>query len=246
MSTLPDAHEQTVIYFFVKTFSESSHAEQFLDGLLYMNSLTYFAKLEESDSSGRGDQYEGIGAWLQPHEIQIEINGTPIPSVDLAGPIAIRPTRHLAKNVFCMHASYVGGNAPSIFETTDKFEEHLKIPQQNISLGQHSVVITNVNEFLHRVKATASEQNVALRANLVSYYDPTTFNGHFAEEDAPFNKQMKFAHQREYRLVVSTRKNDVSTYSLNIGNLRDIAYMISLATLNDSIKISHLTNHPLA
>lgn len=235
-----------VICFLVKTFSEPSHAEQFFDGLLYMNSLDYFVRLEESDSTGRGDRHEGIGAWLQPNEIQIEINGIRIDSADLAGPVSIQPNRHLAKNVFCMHTSYVGGNAPSEFATPHEFEQHLKIPQQNISLGQHSAVITNVREFLQRVKTAASEQNVALRGHLVNYYDSTTFHGHFAEEDAPFNKQMRFAHQREYRLVVSRRENDVSPYSLNIGNLRGIAHMVSIEALNDGIKISPLANHPLA
>jgi hypothetical protein len=229
-----------LIYFLVKTFSEQSHADQFLDGLLYMNSLDYFIRLEESDSSGRGDRHEGVNAWLQPNEIQLEINGICIDSADLAGPVSIQPTRHLAKNIFCMHAGYIGGNVPSEFATTDEFEEVLKIPQQNISLGKHSMVITNVKEFFQRVKAAASKQNVALSGRLVNYYDPNSFHGHFAEEEAPFNKQIRFAHQREYRLVVNQQSGDVSPYALRVGNLHDIAHAVSIEELNDGIKISPL------
>ena len=229
-----------VIYFFVKTFSELSDADQFLDGLLYMNSLDYFAKLEECESTGRGDRHEGISSCLQPNEIQLEINGIRIDSEDLAGPVFLQPNRHLAKSIFCMHAGYVGGNNPSEFATTIEFEQAVKIPQENISLGQYSAVITNVQEFLNRVKSAADKQKVALRGQLINYYDPSTFHGHFAEEDTPFSKQIRFAHQREYRLVANRRDSDASPYTLDIGGLRDIAYMISIETLNANIRISSL------
>lgn len=94
------------IYFFVKTFEKQEYADQFLDGLLYMNTLDYFVRLEEDEDSGRGDRYEGVDSWLQPNEIQIEVNGVVLNSADLAGPVSIQMHHHLVKNVFCMHASY--------------------------------------------------------------------------------------------------------------------------------------------
>lgn len=211
-----------------------------------MKPLDYFVRLEDSDSSGRGDRHEALSDWLQPNKIKLELNGFQINSTDLAGPVFIRSNQHLAQNVFCMRASYVGGNAPSTFATTDAFEQHLKIPQQNISLGQYSAVITNVKEFFQRIKTAANEQSLALRGRLVNYYDPASFHGNFTEEDAPFNKQIQFAHQREYRLVLSRHKNIVSPYSLNIGDLRDIAHLVPIESLNEGIKISPLAKHPLA
>lgn len=226
------------IYFFVKTFKKQEYAAQFLDGLLHMNTLGYFVKLEEGDNSGRGDRYEGVAAWLQPNEIQLQFNGVLINSPDLAGPVSIQMQKHLVKNVFCMHASYIGGNIPSEFESTEKFEEALKIPQENISLGQISVAITNVEEFFNRVKAAAKKQNVALASRLVNYYDPNVFHGHFSEEEAPFNKQIKFFPQREYRIVINRQNTEISTYELNVGNLRDIASEVSIEAINSGIKIS--------
>lgn len=233
-----------IIYFFVKTFSEPSHADKFLDGLLYMNPMDYFVRLDECESIGRGDRHEGVSAWLQPNEIQLEINGIRIDSADLAGPVSLQSHRHLAENIFCMHAGYVGGNAPSEFATTVEFEQAVKIPLQNISLGQCSAVITNVKEFLQRVKIAAGRQNVALRGQLVNYYDPTTFCGLIAEEVTPFSKQIRFAYQREYRLVANRQYSDPSPYTLDIGSLRDIAHMISIETLNANIKISSLASWP--
>jgi hypothetical protein len=233
-----------IIYFFVKTFSEPSHAEQFLDGLLYMNSLNYFVKLEESESAGRVDRHEGVSAWLQPNEIQLEINGIHIDREDLAGPVFLQMNRHLVKSIFCMHAGYIGGNTPSEFATTVEFEQAIKIPQKNISLGQYSAVITNVKEFLQRVTVAADKQNIAVRGQLVNYYDPTTFHGHFAEEDTPFSKQIQFAYQLEFRLVANRQDSDASPYTLDIGSLRDIAQMISIETLNANIKISSFASSP--
>lgn len=235
-----------VIYYFVKIFSEPSHSDQFFDGLLYMNALEYFVRLEESESTLRGDRHEAVSAWLQPNEIQIEINGIRIDSADLAGPVSLQPTHHLAKNIFCMHAGYIGGNGPSEFATTIEFEQAIKIPQKNISLGQCSAVITNVQKFLQRVKTAAEKQNVSLRGQLVNYYDPSTFHGHFAEETTPFSKQIRFSHQREYRLVANRQASEASPYILDIGSLRDIAHMMSIETINANIRISSLVSSPQA
>lgn len=224
-------------YFLVKTFSEQFHRDQFLDGILYLNPLDYFVKLEAENSTGRGDFHEGITAWLQPEKIKIELNGFQLSSADLAAPVSLRPTRNLVKNVFCMHAGYIGGNLPSEFATTDEFELALRIPSQNLSLGMHTIVVTNVKDFLQRVKTAAIKNHVTLRGGLVEYYDPATFHGHFPEHQAPFKKQNQFAHQREYRLVLDRQADEGSPYVLNVGNLRDIAHVISIDSLNTSIKI---------
>ncbi len=229
------------IYFFVKTFEKQEYADQFLDGLLYMNTLDYFARLEGDENSGRGDRYEGVDSWLQPNKIQLQINDVILNSVDLAAPVSIQMHKHLVKNVFCMHASYIGGNTPYEFDSIEEFEEALKIPKENISLGKVSVVITNIEEFFNRMKAAAQKQNVTLKSRLVNYYDPDVFHGHFSEEDAPFNKQNKFFHQREYRIVVGRKNIGLSAYELNLGSLRDIASEVSIETLNSGIKISPLT-----
>lgn len=226
------------IYFFVKTFENASYASQFLDGLLYMNTLDYFVKLETSDSTGRGDRHEGLGAWLQPKEISFEINGMQIPSADLSAPVSIRQNQQLSKNIFCLHAGYVGGDIRSRFNTREAFENQLKISEKNVSLGMQSIVVTNVEEFILRVKAAAAAMNDSLVGRTVSYYDPNTFHGVIAEEDAPFYKQRRFEHQREYRLAINRNNQEMTAYQLNVGSLRDIAHEISIKELNESIKIA--------
>lgn len=91
------------------------------------------------------------------------------------------------------------------------------------------------------MKAAAQKQNVALKSRLVNYYDPDVFHGHFSEEEAPFNKQKKFSHQREYRIVVNRNNSELSSYELNFGSLRDIAFEVSIEALNSGIKLSPTT-----
>ncbi|MFZ3193994.1 MAG: hypothetical protein WA154_12415, partial [Moraxellaceae bacterium] len=193
---------QPRIYCFLKTFSENQHAQQFLDGSLYMNSLDYFIQLEDGDGSDRGDQHEAVSCWLQPQDIDIELNGMKINSADLAAPVFIRYDSQLKKRIFCMHASHVGGDAPAIFETPEDFEEQLKIPTKNISLGQYSVLITDVKEFLDRVKVAAVQKNFSLQAGLVRYYDSGVSHENFSENTITFRKQSRFSHQREYRITL--------------------------------------------
>jgi hypothetical protein len=230
--------DKPIIYFFVKTFENTSYASQFLDGLLYMNTLDYFVQLETNDSTGRGDRHEGLNAWLQPKDIEIEINGIQISSADLASPVSIRSNQQLSKNIFCLHAGYVGGKARSKFNTPQEFENQLKIPDENISLGMQSIVITNVEEFILRVKKAAAFMNESLDGRIVNYYDPNTSRNVISEEDAPFNKQMNFEHQREYRIVINRTNQEMTAYRLNVGCLRDIAHEISIKELNEGIKIA--------
>lgn len=226
------------IYFFVKTFTEPDHAEQFLDGTLYMRPLEYFVNLEERNNSyaGRADPLEGMQAHLQPSNIQVMINGIEIPSADLVAPVVIR--QNLTQNIFCLHASHV--DETQKFSTLNEFESHLRIPEENIFLGQYSVIITDVEEFFNRIKTAVITQNISMRRGLVKYqdYDPSTFHGYFSKENALFEKHNRFSHQREYRIAIDRNSQEASLFILNIGKLRDIAHLISLPVLNKTIKVS--------
>ena len=54
------------IYFLVKVFSDKKYAEDFVNGKLFANRLSYFRKLEEEQQANRGDRHEGVVGWHQP------------------------------------------------------------------------------------------------------------------------------------------------------------------------------------
>jgi hypothetical protein len=87
------------------------------------------------------------------------------------------------------------------------FENHLKIPEENIELGQYSILITNVKALVDRIKSVVNMNNFKMQARLMEYYDPTVFHGVFKEEEAVLKKHLRFSHQREYRIAIDTGIN---------------------------------------
>ena len=77
------------IFTLVKFFEKEGHARDFIAGKLYLNRLSYFKKMEEEQDVNRKDRHEGVTQWLQPDQIQIEINGYDI-TPDLAGPVSFQ------------------------------------------------------------------------------------------------------------------------------------------------------------
>ena len=59
-------------------FQNQPYADSlYKEGLIYMNPLSYFQKLE--DNNLRGDMYENLAAWWQPNKTNVFINPTFIP-----------------------------------------------------------------------------------------------------------------------------------------------------------------------
>jgi hypothetical protein len=60
---------------FVKFFSDESHADQFIKGILYMRRLRYFQRLEAPENDdGRADAHEAPVSWHQPDRIELVLD----------------------------------------------------------------------------------------------------------------------------------------------------------------------------
>ena len=71
------------IWYLIKFFSKREHAEMFMDGNLHMNRLSYFKPLETSSGDGRGDPYEAVSHWWQPHDTIIKLNFQGFPELTI-------------------------------------------------------------------------------------------------------------------------------------------------------------------
>ena len=61
-------------------------------------------------------------------------------------------------NVFCMHAIH-GGDFELTSENLSDFKKHLEIPEEGLrKFGRHGVAITDIPQFIDRVKARARSQ----------------------------------------------------------------------------------------
>jgi hypothetical protein len=225
------------IFFFVKTFEKQDHANDFLDGTLYMNTLNYFKSLEDT-GDGRDDRCESATALFQSNKIiNIDINGIKVNPSDLVDRVVIHKHSLLAKHVFCLHAGCVDGAKQC---TTAAFKRQLRIPPKNISLGQVSVLITDVNNFLEKVKNAVILQNMNMRRRLVEYYNPNKINGIFPDENAAFQKRKCFSHQKEFRFLIESNLNNSSPLKLPIGSIREISTIMSIKDLNKGLKVNPL------
>ena len=105
-------------------FGSSDHIEQFAQGLLYMNTLKYFAEMEadalrKDSCEGTSHLWRGDGAILS-----VEVNGQFEPVGELRGPLRYRPDALQDMRVFCMYA--LRESAP-----------HTLVDPRNFAFGDH-------------------------------------------------------------------------------------------------------------
>jgi hypothetical protein len=85
-------------------FGQREYMEQLLyEGLVYMNTVDYFAKLD--DGSRRCDPNEGLAFWAAERStLDIEHNGAWLSSATLAAPMRVQDEGIASANLYCLHA----------------------------------------------------------------------------------------------------------------------------------------------
>ncbi len=204
------ANEPTKRNIVLCKFGRREHLEQLRNGLLYMQTLSYFAALEHDEL--RADPFEGTTFIAQPRDIgsialqvpQLSLSTTIRPS-DLAAPTTFSPKEN-ACNVFCMLAIDWPASYPS----------SPSVDPLNVQFGNSVVLISNGSEFLKRVRDAARAAGSELIAGFVRYNGPDSYTG----PTGPFWKSSNFDYQREYRLVAVPGWN--SAIKLQLDNLHDV------------------------
>lgn len=236
-----------IIWYFIKFFAEESHADQFMEGKLYLNTLGYFMKMESENGDGRMDSTEAVAVWWQPDDIVIKLNvpgvgGVDISKKDLAGPVSMAFDQHKYLHLFCLYAVYTTGYkcTNGQFECSPKDIEELgrqlTIDERCFKFGRFAVVVPAV-PFLNQLVDALKHQGYVAKAKLVSYYDDTVFHGTIPTEEIPFRKQKRFSYQREFRVCVNTRIQQDSAISINIGDISRISAKVEAAQLPSLFKL---------
>src|SRR6185437_12070425 len=242
-----EPRRKTITYAYVKFFSERDHAEQFLDGDLFMQRLACFRRQE--DEEGRWDSTEGVSAWLQKKGIEIQLT---IPSIgvanitehDLAAPVSFSLSEIDELYIFCMYAYYTQRPLPTddprdVYgdDRLPELEASLQVDPRCLKFGQDAVVLPAL-PFMERLKAAAPGLGLSVRADHVRCYDEEVLNGHFDHKDVPFRKQKRFEYQREYRICVRTFDRTPAPRIFNIGSLRWFGTYLPSQHLLNAIKLS--------
>jgi hypothetical protein len=242
-----EPRRKSKIFALVKFFSELDHARQFLDGDLFMRRLSYYRRQE--DAEGRWDATEGVWAWLQKPGLKIELS---VPRIgvaniterDLAAPVSMALGETDELYIYCMYAYYVQEPLPSddpeeIYgdDRLAELEAALHIDPRCVRFGRHAVVIP-CGAFMDRLKKTAIDQALSLRADLVRYYDDEILNGQFLLKDVPFRKQKRFDYQREYRISIRTLDRSPLPRIFNIGSLHGLGIYMPSEQVLKAFKLS--------
>jgi hypothetical protein len=231
---------------FVKFFSDESHADQFIQGILFMRRLRYFRQLEaQENDDGRSDAHEAAVSWHQPDRIELVLDFPGFEPIkinknDLASPLFITRNFYSDLHLFCMSALLIPD--PSLLqgdhnEVQAKLQAAFQIDARCLDFGPHAVIVS-AEKFLPHLRQSLERCNHWFKADMVDYYDETTFHGDFAAEDAPFNKQSRFAYQKEFRLCLQTLTAGDEPLTFDIGDMSAFAIKVRSADINTSLKVT--------
>lgn len=227
----------STIYAFVKIFENEKHAQDFVAGKLFMNTLRYFKEYRDAAGELRGDPFEGVVAWLQPSMVKVEFGGRQLSSSDIAYPIAIHDDQLLDRNAFCIYSLNSRGHDSVSRETILDFKRTLEIHESCYGLGGYCVVILNAQEFINRASDAIRKSNLSGTLALVDYFNENEHHGEFNTQKHGYHKRSFFSHQREYRVLVNTYQDNSGPYILHIGDLSDIALLTTPEEFNSELEI---------
>ena len=176
------------------------------EGHVFMNSLSYFAKLE--NDSPRSDPDEGVGYYHQADgatfQMQNDERWTTIGA--MRGGIRFRDNSLTPLNIYCLHS-----------KKQSQYGSPFKLDQ--LSLGDSYVLFLDVDEFIRRLRMAITKAGHELRYGLVNYVDRRVYSGPMGT----FTKFSEHADQNEFRITATPGTN--SPISIRIGDLSDIAMM---------------------
>lgn len=216
---------------------------QMQKGLLYMNSLHYFATLPgEEPLALRRDEFESVyGIWRagpqnQGHATLTIKIGESLQETDLGSNATLKVGFPQPKNtmLFCMSAFADGpdGRLPS--EVDDK----VLLDERFLRFGSHILLITAPAEFSRRIDAALSRAKGIFGSRLfhggygLVNYKPLNYSGAIGL----YTKDSKYDWQREFRIAFGVEDhflNDAGAYEFNIGDLSDISQIVSVQALID-------------
>lgn len=226
------------IFAFVKLFDNEDHAKTFVSGKLFMNTIRSFKEYKDESGELRGDEYEGIVALYQPSQLgDIKLGDITIPASELAAPIVMHGNHLLNHNVFCIYSLNSRGHDTVSSETIFDFKRTLDLHDSCFGLGKYCVVILNVEAFISRCTSSIKEQDLDGTLGLVDYFNEHEFHGNMPKDKLGYQKRSFFAHQREYRIKIDTRRTLPTSFILDVGDLTDIALITTTQDFNAQLKI---------
>ncbi len=204
--------EHTIKVFF-KLGSEENILDLLENGTIYMNTIEYFRKVEDSEL--RGDKYEGVSRIIN------SLPGTfKIPGIE-------REFNYIKMHLRESHKEVIG-NIYSLYAISSKgFPNPLEFEfdKRNLRFGTHCLVIKNLPLFFKKIEKELKKNNYKFYHNFVDYYDKDEVN----RKITLFEKPLEFEYQKEFRFYVEDY--GMKPIKIQIGSLKKYAEIFKIEDL---------------
>lgn len=204
--------EHTIKVFF-KLGSEENILDLLENGTIYMNTIEYFRKVEDSEL--RGDKYEGVSRIIN------SLPGTfKIPGIE-------REFNYIKMHLRESHKEVIG-NIYSLYAISSKgFPNPLEFEfdKRNLRFGTHCLVIKNLPLFFKKIEKELKKNNYKFHHNFVDYYDKDEVN----RKITLFEKPLEFEYQKEFRFYVEDY--GMKPIKIQIGSLKKYAEIFKIEDL---------------
>ena len=185
------------------------------EGLLYCNTLQYFANLK--DEQGRGDILENvieITFYEDAKMYLISEDLNKMTSFDISGSHKYKRVKSHCGNLYCLYALKLNDTPLGV--------QKLNIDSQ---LGKYALIIEDSTTFLERAKTALNNNKLAYQGGYVEYNDFKEYSG----KKSFFQKDDKYKHQNEYRILINYQEE--KELQLRIGSIEDISKIVSMEEL---------------
>ncbi|MFD2752399.1 hypothetical protein ACFSUM_18600 [Virgibacillus siamensis] len=239
LSSIPAYDDILPIIAKFKKAEEIEHLKSLQNGLVYMNRLGIYKKIEELEGKqGVGDRYDGHVVVREIRNIHLRnIETDQIIEMGSAGGFTFAFDDVLAMPVFCSYG-IDSSKLEIIDEDENRFTVELRFDSDEIEriirdFGEYALLI-NFSEFKNQLSRVIKEDNHSLIGKMVKYADYSVNQyERLADKDTintAFWKSDVFSHQNEYRLVIPSLNID-NPITINIGDLKENSQIYSVSDL---------------
>lgn len=219
---------------------DTAFVQSLLDGNLYMNSLSYFRKLEEGkgkkENKAQKDYMEGVCGTVPKNQLRqlgfhfskdlLDVMGDHVPLLS---------DNYGFNNLFCLYRLQIDERTKSILRPSKQLVDF----NDEGSVPKVVVRFRDSEEFLRRLESVL---HAALEEQTIEYaiYGGVTYDSAWTSADGPgtrsaFHKDPSYSYQEEWRLCILSRKWVDEAISFPVGNLKDICEIIPLEQFLDHL-----------
>lgn len=221
-----------------RVFSKEEWALDFIEkGKFRCNTLRYFKEYDDEHKNNIGDHNEGIIANFPKNGAVFKIKAQQSDewhTIEDYLELQIHSDSVLNNPIFCLYGPTIEQDEKY---TLDEFEGFVELQEDAEKLGDFMVMISDPNAFFELLRYEVEvNRGYKLKRGLVEYHDYSTYF-HTPDHKIGFIKSDIFAHQKEYRVVIDRGNDDCEYLDLQIGSLKDIAFMIPTKDFNQSFTV---------